>query len=169
LRPPRLCVSAFKEKAFTLVELILVMALLATLAALSVPSLSRSMRQRYLAQEAARFLALTEYGRDEAVSQGVPMIVWIDSATRRFGIEPKTGYEGATTRQREFELNPDVQMELTGGVRKRGVIEAMEFSPAGALATTSLEAVRFVDRFQSALTVARASDGWAYEIVKEVR
>ena len=64
------------------------MALLAIVAALSVPSMSRSIRSRNVSGEAARFVAATEYGRDEAVSQGVPMIVWIDSAAQRFGAFP---------------------------------------------------------------------------------
>src|ERR1051325_1837454 len=84
--------AARPAPGFTLVELILVMALLATLMALAAPSLSRSMRQRNLSQEATRFVALTESARDEAVSQGVPMVVWIDPVGGRFGMGPKTGY-----------------------------------------------------------------------------
>ena len=48
------------------------MALLVTLAAIAVPSLARSMRGHNLDGQADRLLALTEYGRDEAVSQGGP-------------------------------------------------------------------------------------------------
>lgn len=154
---------------FTLVELIFVMALLTIVVALSAPSLSRSMRQRNLNEEATRFLAATEYARDEAVSQGVPMTVWIDPAARRFGVEPKTGYDGSKTRDREFAVNPDVQFEIGIGVTKGGVIAAAEFAPDGSLASSSLDSVRLVDRFNAALTVARTSDGWSYEIVKEAK
>ena len=154
---------------FTLVELIFVMALLTIVAALAAPSLSRSMRQRNLDGEAARFLAATEYARDEAVSQGVPMTVWIDPAAQRFGVEPKTGYEGSTTRDREFAVNPDVQFEIPIVATKGGVIEAVEFQPDGSPGTSSLDSVRLVDRFKSALTVARTSDGWSYEIIKEAQ
>ena len=54
-------IRARSAEGFTLVELIIVMTLLAIVAALSVPSLSRSMRQRNLDEEATRLLALTEY------------------------------------------------------------------------------------------------------------
>ena len=84
---------------FTLAELVVVMALLAIVAALSVPSMSRSIRARNLRGEAARFVAATEYGRDEAVSQGVPMIVWIDAKAQRYGIEPKAGFDSDETRE----------------------------------------------------------------------
>lgn len=154
---------------FTLVELILVMALLAVIAAFSAPSLARSLRQRNLDGEAARLLALTEYGRDEAMSQGVPMTVWIDPAGQRMGVGPKTGYEGDDSRTREFTLNADIHFELDRAATQGGVVEVMEFAPDGAPATSSTDAVRLVDRFESLVTVARTSDGWGYEIVKEQR
>lgn len=154
---------------FTLVELILVMALLAVVAAFSAPSLARSLRQRNLDGEAARLLALSEYGRNEAISQGVPMSVWVDPKGQRMGVQPKTGFEGDDARSREFALNADIRFELDRTATQGGVIEVMEFSPDGSPSSSSIDAVRLVDRFQSLVTVARTSDGWSYEIVKGQR
>ena len=67
-----------KPAAFTLIELVLVMVLLATLLAISAPTLSRSFKGRALEQEAVRLLAATVYAREEAVSQSLPMTLWID-------------------------------------------------------------------------------------------
>jgi type II secretion system protein H len=154
---------------FTLVELILVMALLAVVAAFSAPSLARSLRQRNLDGEAARLIALTEYGRDEAMSQGVPMSVWVDPKAQRMGVEPKVGFDGDETRAREFELNTDIHFELDRTATQNGVVQVMEFSPDGSPSASSIDSVRLVDRFQSLITVARTSDGWAYEVVKGQR
>lgn len=143
------------------------MALLVIVMAISAPSLSRSMRQRHLSDEAARFVALTEYSRNEAVSQGVPMTVWIDPAGGRFGVEAKTGFDGSEDRNREFKVNPDIHFELTNAVTSRSVVEAAEFSPDGAPSTASLDTLRLVDRFDSAIAIAKTSDGWGYEVVKE--
>ena len=154
---------------FTLVELILVMALLAVVAAFSAPSMARSLRQRNLGGEASRLLALTEYARDEAISQGVPMTVWIDPKSQRFGVEPKTGYDGDDTRTREFVLNVDIHFETDRTATRNGVTELMEFAPDGAPASSSIDAVRLVDRFQQAITVMRTRDGWSYEIGREPR
>jgi len=158
-----------ETRGFTLVELILVMMLLAVVTAIAVPSLSRSLRQRNLDGEAARLLALSEYARDEAVSQGVPMTVWIDPNAQRFGVEPKAGYEGDDARAKEFALNTDIHFELDRGATHDGVVDAMEFAPDGSPASSSIDALRLVDRFKSVVTVALSSDGWAYEIVKEQR
>ena len=154
---------------FTLVELIVVMALLAIMAALSAPAMSRSIRARNLAGEAARFIAATEYGRNEAVSQGVPMVVWIDAKAQRYGVEPKAGFDADETRARDYAMNPDVQVEIDKAAVSGGVVEAIEFAPDGALTSSSVDSVRLVDRFNSVINVSRTTDGWSYELVKEAK
>ncbi len=154
---------------FTLVELVVVMALLAIVAALSAPAMSRSIRARNLNGEAARFVAATEYARDEAVSQGLPMTVWIDPATQHFGIAPRAGYEGVESRDREFAVNTDIHFELESATAGGELVQAVEFSPDGTPTTTSLESLRVVDRFENEVTVARTKDGWSYEVAKDER
>ena len=152
---------------FTLVELVVVMALLAVAAALAAPVMSRSIRGRNIKGEATRFIAATEYARDEAVSQGVPMTVWIDPATQRFGVEPRAGFEGVESHNREFAVNADIHFEMDSATAVTGIVQAVEFSPDGVPTTASMETVRLVDRFESTVTIARTQDGWGYEIVKE--
>jgi prepilin-type N-terminal cleavage/methylation domain-containing protein len=156
-------------RAFTLVELIVVMAVLALVLAFSAPSLARSMRQRNLAAEAARFLAATEHARDEAVSQAVPMVVWIDEKTRSFGIEAKSGFLGDATRERTFTVHPDVEIALEKTIGRNAKVQPIEFASDGAPATTNVETVELKDRFASTMTIARTADGWGYEILKEAK
>ena len=156
--------------AFTLVELIVVMALLALVAGVCRRLRSRARCGSAISTaEAARFLAATEYGRDEAVSQGVPMIVWIDAKTRRFGIEAKSGFIGDTTRDREFTLHSDVEFELEKAIGRNATVQPIEFAPDGAPATTNVESVILKDRFASVIAIARTTDGWSYEILKEAK
>ena len=156
-----------RPAGFTLVELILVMALLATVMAFVAPVLSRSLRGRDLEQEAARFIALTEYARDEAVSQGVPMVVWLAPDAGRLGLAAKSGYTGSVSRDREFEVNPNVRFEVASARAGGDVLELAEFAPDGAPATTNAALLRVVDRYDAVLTVAQTSDGWGYEITQE--
>jgi len=155
------------QAGFTLVELVIVMALLAVIAALSAPAMSRSIRARHLKDEAARFLAATEYGREEAISQGVPMRVWIDPTTQRFGVSAKAGFDGVEARDREFTVGADIHFEMTGAAAGGEVVEAVEFAPDGAPGEGSIAAVKLVDRFENTATIARTKDGWGYEILKE--
>lgn len=154
-----------RNAAFTLVELILVMAILAIVMAVSAPALSRSMRGRALEQEAARFHALTLFARNEAVSEGAAMAIWIDPATQRYGLEPKTDYGGHVIR-REYAIDPDIQVQLVAQTTV-GDHQAIEFTPGGQPGLHSIEAVRFTDRSGSSRLITRREDGAGYEIAKE--
>src|ERR1043165_7901245 len=84
--------AAEPRQAFTLIELILVMAILSIVLAVAAPSLSNFFRGRSLDSEARRFVALTRYGQSRAVSEGVPMVLWLDSSARAYGLEQEISY-----------------------------------------------------------------------------
>jgi type II secretion system protein H len=155
---------------FTLVELIIVMGLLAIVAALSAPLLSNSLRQRNLEDEATRLLAMTEYARDEAASQGIPMVISFDQRAQVIGVEPKTGYEGDERRIRQFKLGPDIQLAVLDTLSKsRATGEVAEFTPEGVPTSNSAEVLELKDRYNGVVSVSRTADRWGYEIVKVVR
>jgi len=162
-----------ERRAFTLVELILVMALLTTIMAIALPSIARSFRQHNLEQEAARLLAVTEYGRDEAISEGVPMSVWVDPDNGLFGVDAAEGYVPGDVHRKQYALGMDIHFDLakTGKIEKTadGHVEAALFAPDGGLDPSGVDSIRIVDRSDSAMAVARTADGWSYEIVKEAR
>ena len=59
------------------------MALLTIVISLTAPSLSRFFHGRTLDSEARRLLALTRSGQSRAVSEGMPMDLWVDADARR--------------------------------------------------------------------------------------
>lgn len=146
------------------------MAVLATVMALSAPSLSRSLRGRNLDQEAKRFIAATEWARNEAISQGVPMTLWIDVNNGGFGVESKPGYPVAKPIEKRFDLNPDLHFELgdnSGGTTgSEDTVNAVELSPDGTPEPSSIASLRLVDRFNESVSIVKTRDGWGYEIVK---
>lgn len=156
------------EPAFTLVELIIVMAVLTTLMAIVAPSLSHSFRQRSLDQEATRLLALTEYGRGEAVSCGVPAVVWIDPDQGRFGVETADGYTNNTIREKQYALNPDLHFELEkSNLMPDGRVMLAQFESDGSPDPSAIESVRIVDQNNACALLELAPDGWSYEIARE--
>src|ERR1039457_2497882 len=64
--------------AFTLVELILVLALLVIVTSLVAPAMSNFIRGRALDSEARRLFALMHAGQSRAVSEGLPVLLWVD-------------------------------------------------------------------------------------------
>lgn len=154
----------FRAPAFTLIELVLVMVLIAVMAALSVPALARSMRSRGVSSEGARLLALTEYARDEARSQGVPMTVWIDAPGGRYGVEPKDGYTASADRNRTFTMAPEIQFAPLDAPASGGNVHAAEFEPDGTMDSASLDRIRLTDKSGNAVELTRTADRWGYEI-----
>ena len=150
------------------------MALLVTLLALAAPSVSRSMRQRNLEQEASRLLALTEYGRDEAASRGVPVTVWLDPDTEHFGVEVKKGFDADAMRAKEYVLNgaglrfDPPEGGVASQVQTHGGFTVAEFAPDGTLDPASVAALRITDDpHHAAISLARTADGYGYQINPE--
>jgi type II secretion system protein H len=155
---------------FTLVELILVMGLLAAVMAMAAPSLSRFFRGRNLAGEAGRFLALTEFARSEAVSQGLAAAIWIEPETRRFGVETRTPWEDAGRARRSYQLQRDVAFQsdnLSGAAGQEQ--EVIVFAPDGFLEADSIQWIGFEDGRGEVLYVQQTTNRWAYEISRELR
>ena len=78
--------------AFTLIELILVMAVMIMAVSVVTPMLSRFFGGRKVDLEAKRFMSLIHYGRSRAASDGVPVILWVDPATGTYGLKQQPGY-----------------------------------------------------------------------------
>src|SRR6266699_3774640 len=100
-----------RDSAFTLIELVLVMAMLMIVISVAFPSLKGFFRGRNLDSEARRFLSLTQYGQSRAVSEGVPMVLWIDARQKTYGLQAQTGYADNDTNAVQFTLDRDLQVE----------------------------------------------------------
>ena len=100
------------HRAFTLIELILVMAILTMMVSVSAPTLSRFFRGRTLDSEARRMLALLRTGQTRAVSEGIPMDFWVDAAQGRFGLEAERSYETEDPKAVDLLVDSGLQIEV---------------------------------------------------------
>ena len=132
--PPAVNHRDCRQRGFTLVEIILVMALLTITVGVAYPALSGFFRGRNLDAEARRFLALTRYAQSQAISLGVPMELWIDVDLGTYGLEPYPGYVEATETVLLYELEDDLQLELpTGRVSLAGFGSAFGTASGSAM------------------------------------
>jgi len=99
-------------QAFTLVEMVLVMALLVVMLSYVAPSLARFFRGRNLNSEARRLLALTRYGQSRAVSEGIPMLLWMEPKTGMYGLKAQTGYMDQDPKAVEYAIGQELQLEV---------------------------------------------------------
>lgn len=155
---PGLAVGSLKNvrrarAGFTLIELVLVLALLAMAVAVAAPSLARFFRGRTLDNEARRLLSLTRYAQSRAVSEGVPMLLWLRPDTGAYGLMSETTFTDTDTRAVNYALNTDLRMEVDSLT-----LETESPWKKAALATGSKQYIRFTpDGF-----VADESPAWVW-------
>ena len=127
--------------AFTLIELILVMTILVVVIGILTPKLKEFFAGRALDSEVRRFVSLTRYGRERAVSEGVPMILWINAKQGTYGLRQETGYTDRDIKLDEFRVDKDLSITLAKGT----VTSAVGSAAAGAAgrAATALPGIHF--------------------------
>ncbi len=177
--------------AFTLIELILVMAILTIAVSVTAPTLGHFFSGRALDSEARRLLSLTRGAQSRAVSEGMPMDLWINPGQRSYGLEleatSKNGGDDVDPKGRQFDLDRDVKIEVsdlkaTKDVATRSVITApstisvspvvlkhpgvptIRFLPDGFIGETSPRSVRLTDREGASLWLTLSRTRSNYEI-----
>ena len=88
------------------------MALLTIVISLTAPRLSRFFHGRTLDSEARRLLALTRSGQSRAVSEGLPMDLWVDPEQGSFGLEAEPSYETTDNNAVEFTLDSGLRLAV---------------------------------------------------------
>jgi len=152
-------------RAMTLIELIMVLALLAAVVALAAPSLAPFFRGRALQEEARRLLALTRYARSEAVSSCVPMELWIETQSGLYGLRPQAGYDLPSEKKPiEFTLHDGLRFEVNAADLNKDGSVTIRFQPDGTIDDGGLERVILRDSDDAAMEVAQAGLGRGYEL-----
>ena len=104
--------------AFTLIELILVMAILTMAIALITPKLSRFFEGRALDSEVSRFVSLTRYAQSRAASEGIPMMLWINPRGGSYGLQQETGYTEGDSKATDFVIGDGLKIDVAKGHRR---------------------------------------------------
>lgn len=160
-----------RKSAFTLIELILVMGVLATFAAVVVPNLSGFLKGRDIVQEGRRFVALTQFARNEAISTGVAQIVWVDAAARRYGLREMPGFRQSanTNATRSYALNEKLEFELDPNAARVFGEFAIRFLPDGEIEEGSVTNLAIERPDDERLWIALSTNGFNYEILGNER
>ena len=132
---------------FSLIELVVVMLLLATLMAIVAPRLTGFFRGRRLDADARRLWALTRYAREEAITRAVPVRVWVTPGEHRYGVEAVPGY-GYTVEARTFDLDAEIAISVEPTPAPTAAADPVRLTwwPDGALADGAADALVLQDR-----------------------
>jgi len=153
---------------FTLIELILVLALLVIVTSMVAPAMSNFIRGRALDSEARRLMALIHAGQSRAVSEGMPMVLWVDEKQGAYGLQAETTGKTGDPKAEEMALDAYLQITVvnTGlaGTAKFGGLPAVRFLPDGTVDENSPQTLRLMDAKKNALWLIESRDRNGYEI-----
>ena len=150
----------------TLLELICVMALLATVMAFAAPSFSGFIKGRSLTEESRRFLALTRYGRSQAVSRSVIMELWVEPVSGDYGLSPQVEYGEMEKYPIKYRLAEGLSFDVSEDLLDEEGKVYILFLPDGAIDETSLESLS-ISEAQETIEIVQVDTGMGY-IVKVV-
>lgn len=168
-------------RGFTLIELIFVLVILAITAVFVSTSMSRFFRGRALNFEARRLLSLTHYGQSRAVSEGVPVILWVNPDNSTYGLtiqstftfnDQPEGDRHAVT----YTTDPTVTLETSTAVlpgiseqddERLGVTEGaafIRFNPDGFFDEASVGKISLRQANEEGIELVQTSNRLGYEI-----
>src|SRR5215813_11886971 len=171
-----------RARAFTMIELILVMAVVVVAISITAPKLANFFRGRTLDSEARRLLALTHSGQHRAISEGIPTRLQFDILNHHYQLRQDPGWSERDPKALEFSFDQDLEIEVVhaNDLRKHssfsrlsGTLQSkanprdlpeIRFLPDGSIDETSPEALHLQGKNGASLWLAQATNHLSYEI-----
>lgn len=164
---------------FTLIELILVMAILTIAVSITAPALSNFFRGRTLDSEARRMLGVMHQAQSRAASEGLPMDVWIDANQGLYGLEAEPSFEAQDPRAATLSVEGNVVLQVGNAGPNQPAslnqlgnnfksshpnVPRVRFLPDGTIDPQSPPSIQLTGRMGDSLWLTRATNGLNYEI-----
>jgi type II secretion system protein H len=153
---------------FTLVELLLVLALLVIITSMVAPAMSGFIRGQALDSEARRLFALMHAGQSRAVAEGLPMVLWVNEKAGTYGLISETAANGSDPKAENLTLDENLQIAVlnsgvAGGTTYQN-LPAIRFLPDGTIDENSPQTLRLTDAKGNALWLIETRDHTGYEV-----
>jgi prepilin-type N-terminal cleavage/methylation domain-containing protein len=161
--------------AFTLIELVLVLALLVVITSLAAPAMAKFIRGRALDSESRRLFALTHAAQSRAVSEGMPMVLWVDEKKSMYGLSAEmTSKTAAKSDQTDDPSGETLTLDATLqiAVQNPGLgapitfnsLPAIRFLPDGTVDQDSPQTLQLTDAAGFSRWLLESRDRMGYEI-----
>ena len=184
---PRTEPSWCRRAGFTLLELILVLALLGIAVAVVTPRLSGFASGRTFDSETRRLLALTHAGRSRAIAEGRPIVLWINTTEGNYGLRQDGPVANIDTNALQFTIAPGIEIAfdtpeaLVGqtatsrrpqipplpnsvSVGPLQILPGIRMMPDGAIDDSSPRSIRITNTDGTTLWLVQGSDRRHYEL-----
>jgi len=174
---PSSSIKAGPDAAFTLIELVIVMSLMVIAVSVAAPSLKFFLKGRSQEDEARQFLELTRYGSSRAVSEGLPVDLWINIKQNKYGMAASHGYTETKTNTAGFTVNSDVSMQVSQSPGtltqsnfwtpfnvRRGAVAVIRFQPDGFISDSSPQTVKFTQGQDAEIWIVENGNHMRYDM-----
>ncbi|MGA2543111.1 MAG: prepilin-type N-terminal cleavage/methylation domain-containing protein [Verrucomicrobiota bacterium] len=148
--------KAGPPRAFTMVELVIVMTIMVIAVGVAAPSFKAFLQGSNLENEARRFLSLTRFGAGRAVAEGLPVDLGINVKQNKYWLAAVGGYTETKTNVSWFMADNNVQMLVsqsfgaltqsnfwTPSVMRGASLPIIRFQPDGFVSETSPQIIKF--------------------------
>jgi len=160
--------NASTVQAFTLIELILVLALLVIAVSIVAPHMSAFISGRALDSEARRLAAVMHAGQARAISEGMAMMLWIDEKKNAYGIEEETPAQNGDPKAENFSADENVQIVIETAGKSTGTtfknLPAVRFLADGSVDEDSPTILQLKDSGGSSLWMIETQDRKGYDL-----
>jgi len=158
----------WRRRAFTLIELILIMALLVVITSLAAPAMANFIRGRALDSEARRLFSLVHAAQSRAVSEGMPMVLWVDQKNGTYGLSEETTGKTGDAQAETLTLDPTLQIAVLnvglGTPTTFNNLPALRFLPDGTVDENSPQTVQLTDSAGVSRWLLESRDRMSYEV-----
>ena len=156
------------RSGFNLIELILVLALLVIITSLAAPAMANFIRGRAMDSEARRMVALMHAGQSRAVSEGLPMVLWVDEKQGAYGLQAETSGQTGDAKTETLTLDSTLQIAvLTTGLGAPTTfnnLPAIRFLADGTVDENSPQTLQLTDSAGTKRWLIEARNRMGYEI-----
>ncbi|HUZ06734.1 MAG TPA: GspH/FimT family pseudopilin, partial [Candidatus Paceibacterota bacterium] len=153
--------TALQNRGFTLVELILILALLVIITSLAAPGVANFIRGRALDSEGRRLYALIHEGQSRAVSEGMPMVLWVDVKRNTYGLQEETPGKNGDPEAETLTLDSTLKIAVQNGTVVTPTtfnnLPAIRFQPGGTVDINSPQVLQLTDSAGVSLWLVEAS------------
>jgi len=157
-----------RKRAFTLIELVLVLALLVVITSLAAPAMSNFIRGRALDSEARRLFSLMHAAQSRAVSEGMPMVLWVDQKNGSYGFQAETTGKTGDAKAENLTLDTTLQIAVLNlGLSTPTMLNnlpAIRFLADGSVDESSPQTIQLTDSTGVSRWLIESRNHTGYEI-----
>jgi type II secretion system protein H len=173
-RPARLGISCHPSRvtrhspAFTLIELMLILALLVIITSLAAPGVANFVRGRALDSEGRRLYALMHAAQSRAVSEGMPMVLWVNVQKNAYGLQAETTGKDGDPDAENLTLDSTLKITVQNGTvitpTTFNNFPAIRFQPDGTVDENSPQVLQLTDAAGVSRWLVETGSRTGYEV-----